>query len=403
MSPVLSAVAMNSCVETKPRVGVAPAQQRLHRVHSAGFERHDRLVPELEFVARQRVPQVGIGLQPGPRLGAHVGAVALGARRSGGLGAIHRRVGVAQQIVGRGRRIAVARDADAERHEHLVPLHAEALRERAVQTVGHFRGAVGLAQAAEHDDELVAAHAAQRGAGHQLSRAASARDARHRVGAAQAAVEPPRGLDQQFVAGVVAEAVVDHLEAIEIQEHHDHLEVGMPLRMLEQAAQAIHQQHAVGEPGQGVGHLAFGDVGERPGHAGGVPGGVAHRHRPGQHPAVGVGAALDAVLVLEVGGRSDQVLVQRRLERAEIVGVHAVVPRVERREQRLLVVAEHRPPARREVALVGVEPPVPDAVVGAAHRQRVALLAFLERPLGPLPCELRADAGERRPESRSVW
>ena len=42
---------------------------------------------------------------------------------------------------------------------------------------------------------------------------------------------------------------------------------------------------------------------------------------------------------------------------------------------RLLGQAEDRVPARREVDPVGDQVPVPDAVVGGAHRQGVALLA----------------------------
>ena len=77
-----------------------------------------------------------------------------------------------------------------------------------MQAIGHLAGALGLAQAAKHHHELVAAHAAEGGTGHQVARRAARRDARHRVGAAQAAVESPRSLDQQFVAGPVAAYVL---------------------------------------------------------------------------------------------------------------------------------------------------------------------------------------------------
>ena len=196
MSPVLSAVGDELLRRDEAARGVAPPQQRLHRVHLARFERDDRLVPELELVAR-RARAAG-------RCRSAAGRAPRSACRgcrsrcatAQPLGAIHRRVGVAQQVVGRRcRRRVLAGDADAERHEHLVPLDAESLRERAVQAVGHLGRAVGLAQAAEHDHELVAAHAAERRAGHQVvARRPAGGDARHRVAAAQAAVEPPRGL-----------------------------------------------------------------------------------------------------------------------------------------------------------------------------------------------------------------
>ena len=53
---------------------------------------------------------------------------------------------------------------------------------------------------AEHDRELVAA------------------DARHDVALANAVDEQPRDLDQRFVAGLVAEAVVDLLQAVEVDK-----------------------------------------------------------------------------------------------------------------------------------------------------------------------------------------
>ena len=43
-----------------------------------------------------------------------------------------------------------------------------------------------------------------------------------------------------------------------------------------------------------------------------------------------------------------------------------------------LAVAEHRLPARREVQPVGAHVPVPEAVVGALQRERVALLGLGE-------------------------
>ena len=57
--------------------------------------------------------------------------------------------------------------------------------------------------------------------------------------------------------------------------------------------------------------------------------------------------------------------------------------------------AQHRLPARREVHRVGDEVPVPEPVVGAAHREREALLALAQRRLGLLPRQLVLDARHR--------
>ena len=66
----------------------------------------------------------------------------------------------------------------------------------------HVRRVLGMAQLGEDDRELVAA------------------EARHRVVVADAVAQPLRHLQQQLVAGGVAERVVDGLEVIEIDEHH---------------------------------------------------------------------------------------------------------------------------------------------------------------------------------------
>ena len=78
---------------------------------------------------------------------------------------------------------------------------------------------------------------------------------RHRVGAAQRLLEPPRDPDQELVAGEVAQAVVDDLEAVDVEE--EHREVAARRRRGVACAiswfSAIHEQHAVGQAGQRIG------------------------------------------------------------------------------------------------------------------------------------------------------
>lgn len=92
--------------------------------------------------------------------------------------------------------------------------------------------------------------------------------------------------DQHHVAGVVAQAVVDHLEAVDVDEEHRDLVV-VAMGPVETGLEAIEQQGAVGETGQvvvegpmgelGGGAVALeGDGDERAGHVG-RPGGVLRR------------------------------------------------------------------------------------------------------------------------------
>ena len=65
-----------------------------------------------------------------------------------------------------------------------------------------------------------------------------------------------RERDQQLVADHVAEAVVDELEAIEVEEQHGVKRLAVALAPLDRAAQPVDEQHAVRQPGQRVRHLA---------------------------------------------------------------------------------------------------------------------------------------------------
>ena len=69
------------------------------------------------------------------------------------------------------------------------------------------------------------------------------------------------------------------------------------------------------------------------------------------------------------------------LQPGQILRMDAGEPGVGRRRDLLLLEAEHRLPAIRIVDAVAVEVPVPDAVVGPANRERVALLALAQRLL----------------------
>ncbi len=72
-------------------------------------------------------------------------------------------------------------------------------------------GVRGGAHAVEQDREFIAAQPRQR---------VFAVAARHRVGRTQRRLQPPRQADQQLVAGEMTQAVVDQLEAIDVEEEH---------------------------------------------------------------------------------------------------------------------------------------------------------------------------------------
>ena len=87
---------------------------------------------------------------------------------------------------------------------------------------------------------------------------------------------------------------------------------------------------------------------------------------------------LDPVLVLEVVAGAGQVGLERLGDRVAVVLVDAAQPLAGSVAQVGLVVAEHLLPARGQEQAVCPHVPVPQAVVGALHGERVALLGLGE-------------------------
>ncbi|KFB74143.1 MAG: hypothetical protein AW09_000573 [Candidatus Accumulibacter phosphatis] len=117
------------------------------------------------------------------------------------LGAIHRRVGIAHQGTGIGSIFREHAQPDAGTDEAFVLVELIAGTQGAQQTLSGQRRFVAIG-GFEQDHELVAAQAC------------------HRVFCAHAVEQAQRRLLEQFVAGGMTEGVVDHLEVVEIDEHH---------------------------------------------------------------------------------------------------------------------------------------------------------------------------------------
>ena len=184
-------------------LGVVPAHQRLDADDLAAAQSDHRLVVQFELLALERVAQLALGLEPAHRARPHLGVEDLAAPAAALLGPVHRRVGVADQQLGVGR-LAACRpgdgDADAGGDEMVGAAHRVGLREGARHPVGDRQRLVLVGEPVDEDAELVAAEAGDDVAGAQVG--AQAR--RHRP--------------QQVVAGVVADAVVDQLEVIKVEE-----------------------------------------------------------------------------------------------------------------------------------------------------------------------------------------
>ena len=108
-------------------------------------------------------------------------------------------------------------------------------------------------------------------------------------------LQAARDLDEQIVAGVVAEAVVDALEPVEIEEQHRQRR-GPPARAADRDVQAVEEQDAVRQAGQRIVDRLVGEPGRR----------ALALDRVADRPAQGIGV-----------GRLEQVVLGARVDRAQ--------------------------------------------------------------------------------------
>ena len=227
MRPVSSAIGMNDARRHQAALGMLPAHQRLQPHDAGGPEVHLGLVVEPELAPVERPAQLGLHLEPALHRLAHARLEHLEARAAVGLRPVHGDVGVAQESLGGGALVAPAeRDPDAGAHEDLLVLDPERPAERLDDPLGDEGGVRAHPDVLEQHGELVAA------------------DARDGVDAPEAAAEALGDLDQELIAVVVPEVVVDQLEPVEVEEQHRG-ELAPARGALERLLEPVHEQHPV--------------------------------------------------------------------------------------------------------------------------------------------------------------
>ncbi len=139
------------------------------------------------------------------------------------LGPVHGRIGPPQQCVQIGVAGFVYRDPDTDRDDNGMFAQHERLAHGANDFFGHLSGvAPDIIDVFQNDGELVA------------------RQARNEVAAPHRQTEPGTELLEQQVARVMAETVVDLLEAIQIEKHHGHHAPAAP-GSVNRFAQPLHE------------------------------------------------------------------------------------------------------------------------------------------------------------------
>ena len=264
--------------------GVTPAQQHLC-AHQARALIHHGLVVHAELAALQPLAHIGLQVQARVHRGLHRRVKEAQRVAPAGLGFVHRQVSALEQFVHFHALAPEQRDADARRAVVVVPAQHDGLVDVGQQLFRHALhlqrclGAVAR-QVFQHHHELVAT------------------EARHRIALAHRGHQTPRHLDEQFVAHVMAQGVVEHLEVVQVDEQQRAL-LARALAQHHGALQPVKQQAPVGQTGERIvesqtldlllGLLALGDVhGEAVRDDGAVT--LAVRHGAGHvptHAAIG--------------------------------------------------------------------------------------------------------------------
>ena len=243
-------------------------------VASLGVEQ--RLVGDLQPPVADRLTQVALHLALLPLRRLHLRREEAEAAAAERLGLVQGQVGAVDQPLRSALPIALQGDPDAGADVDPAAAQIVRLGQAGDQAAGQLRRRRRLHGAGLHDDELVAPRA------------------RRVAHADRAAPQALRNLLQQQVAGTMAVAVIDLLEAVEVDEQHRQGMAGA-LRRGQRPGQAVMQHGPVRQAGQRVvvrqeadlllGRQARADVAQRR-HPGGAAG-IGDRPGPHLHRQVG--------------------------------------------------------------------------------------------------------------------
>src|SRR5262245_53621924 len=99
-----------------------------------------------------------------------------------------------------------------------------------------------------------------------------------------------------------------------------------------------------------------------------------------EHPSIRAAGVTHPVLVLEAVSAALEVIAKGLIERWAVLGMNARQPALDSGRPFVVQTDQLHPP-RREVDRVGLQVPVPESVLRSAGRERVPLLAVLQRNL----------------------
>ena len=179
-----------------------PARQRLDADNAVARGVDDRLIGGADLVVLDGFEQVAFEQFAARQIGVHGGVIDAGAVAAFVLGAIERHVGIAQNVGGIADTAVDDGDADRGADDDVVAADRIGRAERIDDAAGDSLQRVGIGFAGGDDGEFVAA------------------EPRHQILAAHDAAQPLGDVENELVADVMAERVVDVLEVIEIDIEH---------------------------------------------------------------------------------------------------------------------------------------------------------------------------------------
>ncbi len=327
--------------------GMVPAQQGLEAGDAGIGEADDGLVVKVELAVVDGAAQVGLERDgvAGREL-FQIARIDPGAGAAEALGLEQRQLGVLEQV----ERIAGAAaggNADAGRRED-------------VAAAERIRRSAGLQELAAERLRLAAAGAEQH-------REGVAADAENFSGALEALDQALRHLAEQRVAAAVAEAGMDGLEAVDVEQREGGGgEAGAEL------VQLLHQRDAVAQARQGIAQGAFQqlalallarrDVGHQSEAARG--GGAVAEHGGAQfEPGIAAGLAVDAELDAEGEAGMAAVIVEGGRIDVAILGMDARDPVVMMDARAAFGQADQGGGVARQLQEIGFEIEIEDALV----------------------------------------
>ncbi len=216
----------------QPALGMVPAHERLDPGDGAVLDGDLRLVVQGELALVDAAAQLARERQALGGVGVALAVVGRDARAAV-LGLVHRHVGAAQERAEVVAVLAEIGDADAGAELDRHAAEVQRTGERRAQAVGQLDGGAAVPQVGDQHRELVAAQA------------------REDVGRSQRLPQALGGVDEQRVALLVAERVVDLLEAVEVDQQQrgararaggrlqDPSRVGVQLRAVRQAGEMV--------------------------------------------------------------------------------------------------------------------------------------------------------------------